>query len=191
MATLEIIHYPDPRLKIKSEPVQVFDESLKKLAADMIETMHWAKGIGLAAIQVAVNKRILVIDIGDLSHDDEYIEGDQESETRLSERRQVSNPEIFVNPEIIESEGEIIYEEGCLSVPGVYAKVKRKEHLKLRYQDLSGKIHIVETSGLKSIVLQHEMDHLDGIVFPERLNPLQKSLVLKRYAKLQKQKEEV
>lgn len=188
MATLEIIHFPDPRLKIKSQPVSDFGPKLKRLVADMEETMHWAKGIGLAAIQVAVPQRLLVIDIGDLSSEDEYIEGNAESEQRLSERKTISNVEVFINPEILEASGEIVYEEGCLSVPGVYAKVKRHENLKLRYQDLDGLTHVIETTGLKSIVLQHEIDHLEGIVFPDRLGSLQKTLVLQKYAKLQKQK---
>ena len=184
MAVLEIITLPDPRLKIKSKPVTVFDESLKKLVQDMSETMAVAKGIGLAAVQVAVHKRLLVVDIGDLSADDKYIEGDEDSERRLSERKTVSNLEVFVNPIILESSGEIVYEEGCLSVPGVYSNVTRKEYLKLKYQDLNGKEHIMETHGLRSIVLQHEMDHLDGIVFPDRLGPMQKMMVLSKYNKL-------
>jgi peptide deformylase len=188
MALLKIITLPDPRLRMKSEKVTSFDDSLKTLAADLIETMNWAKGIGLAAVQVGVHKRIIVIDIGDLNENEKYIEGDEESETRLSERKSVSNPEIFVNPEIIQSNGEIVYEEGCLSVPGVYAEVKRKESLKIRYQNLNGKSFEVETHGLRSIVLQHEMDHMEGIVFPDRLGTMQRMMVLKKYTKLQKEK---
>jgi peptide deformylase len=186
MALLTIITLPDTRLREKSMPVTAFDARLKKLVSDMSETMHWAKGIGLAAIQVAVPERLLVIDIGDLTEDDEYIEGDEESEKRLAERRTVSKLEVFVNPQIIEASGDIEYEEGCLSVPGVYSLVKRSEHLKLRYQDLDGQTHTIETSGLKSIVLQHEMDHLDGIVFTDRLGPMQKMMILKKYDKLRK-----
>ena len=185
MALLDIIQLPDPRLRLKSEPVTEFDSALKKLVSDMAETMVFAKGIGLAAIQVAVPKRLLVIDIGDLNEDDEYIEGDEESETRLAERRRESNLEVFINPQIIESDGEIEYEEGCLSVPGVYSVVKRKEKLKLRYQDVSGKTHEIETHGLKSIVLQHEIDHLDGVVFTDRLGPMQRMMTLDKYGKLQ------
>ncbi len=186
MALLTIITLPDPRLRQKSKPVVDFDSKLKELVTDMAETMHWAKGIGLAAIQVAIAERILVIDIGDLTEDDEYIEGDDESEKRLAERRQVSKLEVFINPVILESSGDIEYEEGCLSVPGVYSLVKRREHLKLQYQDVDGKTHVVETDGLKSIVLQHEMDHLDGVVFTDRLGPMQKMMVLKKYEKLRK-----
>jgi peptide deformylase len=189
MPLLKIIHYPDPRLRLKSEPVTVFDAELRTLVQNMEETMHNAKGIGLAAIQVAVPKRLLIIDIGDLDENDEYIEGDEESERRLSERRKTSNLEVFINPLILDSSGTIEYEEGCLSVPGVFAKVCRKEHLKLRYQDLDGKTHEIETHGLRSIVLQHEMDHLDGIVFPDRIGSMQRMMVLNKYKKLQAEKE--
>jgi len=185
MSLLTIIHYPDPRLRLKSEPVTVFDDELKTFVKDMEETMNIAKGIGLAAIQVAIPRRLLVIDIGDLDEDEDYVEGDDKSERRLSERRTVSNLELYINPEIIESSGSIDYEEGCLSLPGVFASVRRKEHLKLRYQDVDGKSHEIETHGLRSIVLQHEMDHLDGIVFPDRIGPMQKMMVLNKYKKLQ------
>lgn len=182
---MTIVKYPDPILRTKCEPVTEFTDELKTLAQDMAETMEEARGIGLAAIQVAIPKRMLVIDIGDLDADEQYIEGDAESEKRLAEKKKSSNVEVFINPEIIASEGEIEYEEGCLSVPGVYATIRRKEQLTLRYQDLDGNTHEIETHGLKSIVLQHEMDHLDGIVFPDRLGPMQKMMVLNKYKKLQ------
>lgn len=188
MALLKIIHYPDPRLRLKSENITVFDENLKTLVKDMEETMNHARGIGLAAIQVALPKRLLIIDIGDLSEEDDYIEGDEESEKRLADRRQSSKLEVFINPEILSSSGSIDYEEGCLSLPGVYATVCRKENLKLRYQDITGATHEIETTGLRSIVLQHEMDHLDGIVFPDRIGSMQKMMVLNKYKKLQTEK---
>jgi len=188
-APLKLIYYPDPRLRLKSEPITVFDAALRETVKGMQKTMVEAKGIGLAAIQVAIPKRLLIIDIGDLDADEEYIEGDGESERRLSERKTTSVLEVFVNPEIVESSGSIEYEEGCLSVPGVHAVVKRKEKLKLRYQDLEGKSHEIETHGLRSIVIQHELDHLDGIVFPDRLGQMQKMMVLTRYKKLQAEKE--
>lgn len=140
MALLKIITLPDPRLKMKSAPVTEFNTELKTLVENMFETMNFAKGIGLAAVQVAVHKRLIIIDIGDLNADEQYIEGNEDSEKRLAERKRVSNLEVFVNPVILSSDGEIVYEEGCLSVPGVYADVKRKEHLKIRYQNLEGKL---------------------------------------------------
>lgn len=185
MAILDIIQLPDPQLRMKSADVTVFDAKLKKLVDDMAETMVFAKGIGLAAIQVAVPQRVLVIDLGDITEEDEFIEGDEESERRLAESRTVSKLEVFINPVILESDGETEYEEGCLSVPGVYSLVKRKEHLRLRYQDITGKVHEIETTGMRSIVLQHEMDHLDGIVFTDRLGPMQKMMTLDKYNKLQ------
>ncbi|MEO6459129.1 MAG: peptide deformylase [Bdellovibrionota bacterium] len=188
-ASLKLIYYPDPRLRLKSEPITVFDKALRETVDGMQKTMIHAKGIGLAAIQVAIPKRLLIVDIGDLDADEEYIEGDGESERRLSERKTISNLEVFVNPEIIEADGDIEYEEGCLSVPGVHAVVKRNEHLKVRYQDLDGKTHEIETHGLRSIVIQHELDHLNGIVFPDRLSSIQKMMVLSKYKKLQAEKD--
>jgi peptide deformylase len=188
MSALKIIHYPDPRLRLKSEPVTSFDDELRDLVSGMHEAMIEAKGIGLAAIQVAVPRRVLIIDIGDLDADEEYIEGDGESEQRLSERKTVSHLEIFVNPEILEAKGSIEYEEGCLSLPGVHAKVQRKEELRVRYQDLDGKTYEIETHGLRSIVIQHELDHLNGIVFPDRIGPMQKMMVLTKFKKLQAEK---
>jgi len=182
---LNIVTYPDPRLREKSVAVTEFGPELKKLVADMAETMAWANGIGLAAIQVGVGKRLLVIDIGELNADERYIEGGEEGERRLSERKKTSKLEVFVNPIIVKGEGENDYEEGCLSVPGVYANVTRKKKLWVRYQDLTGKIHEMETEGLKSIVIQHELDHLDGVVFPDRLGPMQRMMVLDKYKKLQ------
>ncbi len=190
MALLPIVTLPDPRLREKSTDVTEFGPELKKLVVDMAETMAWAKGIGLAAVQIGLPKRLLVIDIGDLTEDDEYIEGDEESEKRLAERRTTSNLEVFVNPVILEADGQIEYEEGCLSIPGVYSKVRRKEHLVLRYQDVDGKTHQIETRGFKSIVLQHEMDHLEGIVFTDRIGPMQRMMVLDKYKKLRRRKSE-
>lgn len=188
-APLKLIYYPDPRLRLKSEPITVFDAELRETVKGMQKTMIKAKGIGLAAIQVAIPKRLLIVDIGDLDADEQYIEGDADSERRLSERKTTSLLEVFVNPEIIEAKGSIEYEEGCLSVPGVHAIVKRSEQLKVRYQDLDGKTHEIETHGLKSIVIQHELDHLNGIVFPDRLGQMQKMMVLTKYKKLQSEKE--
>jgi len=188
MAVLEIVTLPDPRLRQKSEPVTTFDAELKRFVADMKDSMNAAKGIGLAAVQVGVLKRILILDLGDLSADEKYIEGDEESERRLADRRKSSQLEVYINPEILQAKGEIDYEEGCLSVPGVYSCVKRHEHLRVRYQDLDGRVHEVETHGLRSIALQHELDHLNGVVFTDRLGPMQRMMVLNKYKKLQAEK---
>lgn len=188
MALLELVLLPDPRLRQKSAKIEKFGPELKKLVDDMVETMHWAKGIGLAAIQVGIPQRLLIIDLGDLDENDEFIEGDAESEKRLADRRKESKLEVFINPEILSSSGEIEYEEGCLSVPGVFSNVKRKGKIQLRYQDLAGKTHEIEATGLRAIVLQHEMDHLEGVVFTDRLGPMQRMMVMTKYNKLQKDK---
>lgn len=186
MAILNIVTLPDPRLKQKSTPVTEFNAGLKKLISDMTETMEWARGLGLAAVQVGVHKRLLLLDVGDLDLDEEYIEGDEESEKRLADRRKNSQIEVYINPEIIKATGHIDYEEGCLSVPGVYSKVRRKEKIRLRYQDVKGAFHEIEAEGLRAIALQHEIDHLDGVVFTDRLGPMQRMMVLDKYKKLQK-----
>jgi peptide deformylase len=188
-APMKIILHPDPRLRLKSEPVTVFDAELEETVKSMALTMNKAKGIGLAAVQVAIMKRLLIIDIGELDDDDDYLEGSGPDERRLSEKKRTSNLEVFINPEILEADGQIEYEEGCLSIPGVHATVKRSEHLKLRYQDLKGKTHEIETHGLRSIVLQHEIDHLNGVMFPDRLGLMQKTMVFNKYKKLQAQKD--
>ena len=192
MALREIITLPDPRLRKKSAPVTVFDDALRSLVKDLAETMRWAKGIGLAAVQVVELKRVVVIDIGDLNEDDRFMEGDEESERRLATRRKDSKVEVFINPVIVESAGQFEYEEGCLSVPGVYSNVTRKNRIVVEYQDVTGKTHRMEASGLRSIVLQHEMDHMDGVVFTDRIGPMQRMMVMGKYNKLRaKNKSEV
>jgi peptide deformylase len=187
VALLKIIHYPDAKLRLRSTAVTKFDQELGTLVANMAETMYHSNGIGLAAIQVGEPLRVLVLDIGDMEVDEDFVEGDDDSERRLASKRTTKRLEVYINPEILLSSGEIEYEEGCLSVPGVYATVCRKDKLRVRYQDLSGKVIEEETTGLKSIVLQHEMDHLDGIVFPDRLSPMNKMMILQKYNKLQKE----
>lgn len=189
MPLLNILKYPDARLRTKAKTVTEFGAKLKTLSENMAETMYANKGIGLAATQVDEHIRFLIIDLGDLDENEKYVEGDEEAEVRLADKRTVQKLEVFVNPKILKSSGEIGYEEGCLSVPGVYANVTRKENLTLQYQDLDGNTHKIETSGLKSIVLQHEMDHLEGIVFPDRIGHMQRMLVLDKYNKLQALKE--
>ena len=188
MAVLDIVTFPDARLREKSAPITTFDHELEALVSNMKETMVWAKGIGLAAVQVGVPKRLLIIDLGDLDTDDEFLEGDEDSEVRLAERRKNSKVEILINPEILEASGEIEYDEGCLSVPGVYSKVKRKDEIRLRYQNIQGKTIEEDCTGLRAIVIQHEMDHLEGIVFTDRLGPMQRMMILNKYNKLQKDK---
>jgi peptide deformylase len=161
MALLPILHYPDPRLKKRAEPVTEVDESIRRLAADMAETMYAAPGIGLAATQVDVHKRVIVIDV---------------SEDR-------SGLTVLINPEILEKDGECVSEEGCLSVPGIYDKVTRAERVKVRALNLEGETVEFEAEGLLAVCIQHEIDHLDGKVFVEYLSPLKQSRIKAKLVK--------
>jgi peptide deformylase len=162
MALLPILHYPDPRLRKIAKRVARVDDRIRKLIADMGETMRAAPGIGLAATQVDVHERVIVIDI---------------SETRDELRA-------FINPEIVERSGEEESEEGCLSVPGVYDLVRRAERIKVRALNASGEAFTLEADGLLAVCIQHEMDHLDGRVFVDYLSRLKQQRIA---AKLKKQ----
>lgn len=163
MALLPIIEAPDPRLKVKSSPVERVDDDLRALMDDMLETMYDAPGIGLAAIQVGVPKRVLVIDL-------------QENEER--------NPRCFVNP-VVEwaSDDTKIYNEGCLSVPDQYAEVDRPSRCRVRYLDYKGEEQVEDMDGLMATCFQHEMDHLEGILFIDHLSNLKRSMILRKLAK--------
>jgi len=187
MSILNIIVLPDERLHQASEPVTAFDANLKKLARDMAETMHAANGIGLAGVQVAVMKQILVIDVNEV--DDEESESVEERKSK-KRKRSGDGVETYINPKITKSSGDIEYEEGCLSIPGVYSKVKRARHITVEYHDLDGNLIEEEASGLKAIVLQHEIDHLNGVLFFDRVGPMQRMMLSSKYKKLSQQKEE-
>lgn len=177
---LEILKYPSPVLKKVAKPVTDFNEELQTLVKNMLFTMYHAPGIGLAAPQVGVSLRFFVLDIW---YEREKVTlHDGSEEYRLSE----FSPCVFINPIIREKKGEILYEEGCLSVPGVYEDVKRAENIVMDYQDLNGELHTIEADELLAICLQHENDHLDGVVFIERLNILKRQLLQKKIAKQQK-----
>lgn len=165
MSTLNIIEFPDPRLRMKAAPVTVFDARLKQFVADMLETMYAANGVGLAATQVAVQQRVLVIDMSD-------------------ERNQ---PLVLINAELVEKGGTQVYQEGCLSFPGLYADVTRALDVKVKAHDVDGKEFIYAAEGPLAVAVQHEMDHLDGKVFVDYLSPLKRSLLLKRLEKHRKQ----
>ncbi|MCK0510104.1 peptide deformylase [Aromatoleum buckelii] len=161
MALLPILRYPDPRLHKRAAPVAVVDDSIRQLVRDMAETMYEAPGVGLAATQVDVHKRVVVIDV---------------SEDRSTLRA-------FINPEILEKSGEQTCEEGCLSVPGVYEKVTRAERVKVRALDERGEPFELDAEGLLAVCIQHEIDHLDGRVFVEYLSPLKLGRIKARLAK--------
>ena len=172
MAIRPILEVPDPRLKTVSTPVETFDEDLRTLVADMFETMYDAPGIGLAAIQVGVPKRVLVIDL-------------QEQEDE--EGKPIKAPRVFINPEILDPSAEqSLYNEGCLSVPDQYAEVERPASIRARWQDLDGKVHEEAMDGLMATCLQHEMDHLEGILFIDHLSRLKRQMVLKKLEKMRK-----
>ena len=183
MSILQILEVPDPRLKQISEPVTKFDDELKTLIADMFETMYDAPGIGLAAIQVGVPKRILVIDLQEpVEHDHEH------GEHCNHDHEVIRDPRVFINPEILDpSEEYNIYNEGCLSVPDQYADVERPASITARWQDETGKQHEEQLDGLIATCLQHEMDHLEGILFIDHLSRLKRQMVLKKLTKLRKE----
>jgi peptide deformylase len=164
MAKLNILEFPDQRLTTVATEVKTFDSELKKLVEDMVETMYSAHGIGLAATQVNVHKRLLVLDV--------------------SENQDL--PRVYINPEIVEQSGEQVHEEGCLSVPGIYANVKRAEIVTVRAQKVDGKTFEEQLEGLHAVCIQHEMDHLIGRLFVDYLSPLKRNMVRKKLEKQRK-----
>ncbi len=168
MAIHRILEAPDPRLKVVSTPVETFDAELDTLIADMFETMYDAPGIGLAAVQIGVPKRVLVIDLQEAGEDGEP----------------VRKPLVFVNPELFDPSEELrVYSEGCLSVPDQYADVERPSTIHVRYRDQSGNSHEAALDGLLATCLQHEMDHLEGILFIDHLSRMKREMVLKKLEK--------
>ena len=161
MTQLSILEFPDPRLRTQAQPVSIFDAALKKLVADMLETMYAAPGVGLAATQVDVHRRLLVTDMSE--------NGDQ--------------PTILVNPRLLVCEGDQVYQEGCLSFPGIYADVERAQRIRVAAQDVEGKPFVLDAEGPLAVCVQHEMDHLVGKLFVDYLSPLKRALLLKRLEK--------
>jgi peptide deformylase len=186
MSILNILEVPDPRLKTVSSPVKVFDAELRTLIDDMFETMYDAPGIGLAAIQVGVPKRVLVIDLQE--PDDEKAPEHCDDHGCGHDHRPVKrNPRVFINPVILDpSQDFASYNEGCLSVPDQYADVERPAMIRARWQDVDGNFHEEKMSGLMATCLQHEMDHLEGILFIDHLSRLKRQMVLKKLEKFRK-----
>jgi len=173
MAILPILEVPDPRLRQVSTPVEAVTDETRQLIADMFETMYAAPGIGLAAVQVGVPKRLLIIDL-------------QEPEVEGGEP--VKDPKIFINPELYEpSDVEVPYNEGCLSVPDQYAEVDRPHRIRARWLDENGRQHDEEIDGMLAVCLQHEMDHLEGVLFIDHLSRLKREMILRKIAKARKQ----
>ena len=170
MALMQIYHYPEPVLAQKAEPITDIDDSIRQTAKDMIETMYAAPGIGLAAPQVGVSRRLIVLDCGGRDEESQLI--------------------VAINPEIIAAEGESFEEEGCLSVPGYYCKIKRNAEVTVRYLDLDGAEQSISADGLQAVALQHEIDHLNGVLFVDHLSSLKRSLFKKKYKRILEQMEE-
>jgi peptide deformylase len=169
MAIRPILEVPDPRLTRAAAAVERIDDELKRLLDDMLETMYAAPGIGLAAIQVGEPIRMLVIDLA------------KEGEPKA--------PQIFINPEIIEnSDGRSVYEEGCLSIPDYYAEVERPAKVRVKYIDLDGKPQEIEADGVLATCLQHEIDHLNGVLFIDHISKLKRDMVLRKFKKLAKER---
>ncbi|MDL5367910.1 peptide deformylase [Xanthomonas sp. NCPPB 2654] len=167
MALLPILEFPDPRLRTKAVPVdpaEVTTPAFQRLLDDMFETMYEAPGIGLAASQVDVHKRFMVIDVSE----------------------EKNTPQVFINPQIVQRDGEQVYQEGCLSVPGIYADVARADAIVVRYLDRQGQPQELSSDGLLAVCVQHEMDHLDGKLFVDYLSPLKREMVRKKLAKARK-----
>ncbi|HEX8167997.1 MAG TPA: peptide deformylase [Beijerinckiaceae bacterium] len=170
MAIRPLVTLPDPRLRLKSAPVDKIDAEVRRLSQDMLDTMYDAPGVGLAAIQIGEPRRIVTIDTA----------------KKDEERR----PVVLVNPEIVwASEEKSTYEEGCLSIPEYYEEVERPARIKFRYTDLDGKAVEVEAEGLLATVVQHEVDHLDGVLFIDHLSKLKRDRVVKKFAKAAKREQ--
>ena len=165
MALLNILHFPDPKLRTVARPVTNFDAKLKKLVSDMFETMYEAPGIGLAATQVDQHIRLLVMDV--------------------SEGR--NQPRCLINPEILQFDGEEESDEGCLSVPGFYESVTRAEHIRVKAQDTDGQFAEFESEGIEAVCIQHEMDHLEGKLFVDYISTLKRDRIRKKLVKQKNQ----
>jgi peptide deformylase len=167
MPKLKILEFPDPRLRTKATPVEVVDDELRAFIGDMFETMYEAPGIGLAATQVDVHKRLLVADVS--------IDKD--------------TPFVLINPEILEKDGVTFTDEGCLSVPGYYEEVERAEHIKVRFLDRDGEEVELDAEGLLAVCIQHEMDHLDGKLFVDYLSEAKRTRIRKKLLKERRQQQ--
>ena len=169
MALLPILEFPDPRLRTKAQPVTVFDAALRQLVADMFETMYAAPGVGLAATQVNVHQQLLVADMSENS----------------------DQPIVLVNPRILEKDGVQVFQEGCLSFPGIFADVERALHVKVAAQDADGNAFERDFEGPLAVCIQHEMDHLLGKVFVEYLSPLKRNRIRTKMLKARRDAERV
>ena len=187
MAIREILEAPDSRLKTVSAPVTEFNDELRTLVADMFDTMYDAPGIGLAAIQVGVPLRVLVIDLQPDDPDAEPEVCTAHGGHTHTHQPSLKEPRIFINPEILDpSDDHSVYQEGCLSVPDIFAEVERPATCRVRWQDLDGTTHEEAMEGLMATCIQHEMDHLEGILFIDHLSRLKRQMALKKLEKMRR-----
>lgn len=171
MAIREIVILPDKRLRLVSKPVAKIDAATRQLVEDMFETMYKAPGVGLAAIQIAVPRRVITVD--------------------TAKKDEPQNPMAFLNPEIVWSSEEMnVYEEGCLSIPEYYEEVERPAKIRVRYMDLDGKQQEIDADGMLATVLQHEIDHINGVLFIDHISKLKRDRVIKKFAKAAKREAE-
>lgn len=176
---LDILKYPNPILKKKGSVVEIFDSELRIFIKNLLYTMYISKGIGLASPQVGKSFRIFVLDI---DYKKEKVTGpDGREKTNFKD----FNPQVFINPVFIKKEGEVLCEEGCLSLPGIFEEVKRAKNVQVEYFDMFGNKQVCDAEGLYSVCIQHENDHLDGIVFLERLSLLKRNILKKKFLKTQ------
>ena len=183
MSLLPIIEVPDALLRKTSDPVEAITPDVQRLIADMFETMYAAPGIGLAAIQVAVPRRLLVIDLQEPAPREDGAEEEEEAEP-------VRRPHVFINPEIVQSsDAAKIYNEGCLSIPDQYAEVQRPDIVRARWLDEHGHSQEGEFGGLMSVCLQHEIDHLNGVLFIDHLSRLKRDMIVKKVVKARKDRD--
>lgn len=174
MAVLEILEVPHPGLRVVAKPVEVVDDAVRKIVSDMFDTMYAARGIGLAATQVAIEQRIVVIDL-------------QEPESDAEDAKPVRKPLVYINPELLSlSEETSSYNEGCLSIPDQYAEVERPTRCRATWLDEQGERHEADFDGLLATALQHEIDHLNGVLFIDHISKLKRDMLLKKLAKQRK-----
>ena len=178
MTVHEILEVPDPRLRDVAQPIAAVDDDIRALADDMLETMYAAHGIGLAATQLGITQRILVIDLQERVSEDEETEGEGEP---------VRNPHVVINPELLWVSDELtVYNEGCLSIPEQYAEVERPARCRVRWLDEKGAMHEEELDGLMATCMQHEIDHLNGVLFIDHISRLKRNMIVKKLDKMRK-----
>ncbi len=191
MALKPLVIIPDKVLRTKSAPVAKITPEIRKLVEDMFETMYDAPGIGLAAVQVGVLQRVVTMDIGKRRHEGDARSPEEELEQEEEDAKEQRDPRVFINPEITwSSEETSSYEEGCLSIPDIHEEVIRPARVKVKFLDLDGKEHEEEADGLYATCIQHEIDHLNGVLFIDHISKLKRDRIVKKFTKAKKRAED-